>query len=396
MTGEGEEIVTLTTAATDTLANDAPRRAPKPATVAEAVARFRAFRRKPLASIFAALPWALLGLGVIVEILLIMSGARLDPMFASGAVAAALAVRLMGASLARFPRALAGLWERDLLSARDNAERGEAGTESGLVAFLDESEARLNHPLGLLCGFGGAVAVAALFWPFQVGTLGDWALALASGPRAWLGVLFYLVVYGLGFAAGYVIWRPIALAIRVARFGAVFDFDILDHPDGCGGLKPLGDLGLGIASIAAGPALFSGGWALALSAFPDSSFVGLNALKLLFASFSALCVCLSLAGFYWPLWGVSRAMRRRRAQMQSRLESLDRQIHQLARSLLDNAERLDLAEGRAQEEKLDFLRRVYLRNRRAPVWPFNIASLLILFALQLVPLAGLAAALLTL
>lgn len=390
--------MTVTSAATDTLANDAPRQTPKPATVAEAVARFRAFRRKPLASIFAALPWALLGLGVIVETLrvLTVSGARLDLMFASGTVAAALAVRLMGASLARFPRALAGLWERDLLSARDDAERGEAGTEARLVAFLDESEARLNHPLGLLCGFGGAVAMAVLFWPFQVGTLGDWAWALASEPRAWLGVLFYFVVYGLGFAAGYVIWRPIALAIRLARFGAVFDFDILDHPDGCGGLKPVGDLGLGIALIAAGPTLFFGGWALTLSAFPASSFVGLNELKLLFAGLAALWVCLSLAGFFWPLWGVSRAMRRRRAQMQARLESLDRQIHQLARSLLENAERLDLAEGRAQEEKLDFLRRVYLRNRRAPVWPFNTATLLILLALQLVPLAGLTAALLTL
>ncbi|MBI3362168.1 MAG: hypothetical protein HY023_13780, partial [Chloroflexi bacterium] len=56
-------------------------------------------------------------------------------------------------------------------------------------------------------------------------------------------------------------------------------------------------------------------------------------------------------------------------------------------------ERLDPAEGRAQEEKLEFLRRVYARNRRVPVWPFTAVTLLELLALQLVPLAGIIAAL---
>ena len=56
------------------------------------------------------------------------------------------------------------------------------------------------------------------------------------------------------------------------------------------------------------------------------------------------------------------------------------------------ADQIDPAAGRAQEERLDFLRRVYARNRRAPEWPFGVGALLKLLALQVVPLAGLAAA----
>ena len=392
--------MTVTIATTDMVANGAPTQPDRPATVAEAVAQFRPFRRRLPAGISAVLPWTSLGLGAVVEILLVVAGSGFDLMLATGAIAAALAARRTNSALSHFPRALAGLLDRGLLCAR--GAEGEA--EARLVAFLAESDAWLNHRLALLFGLGGALVMAVLYWPFAIGTLGEWAEALVGDWRPWLSVLFYLVVYGLGFVAGYLLWRPVALASRLAAAGKVFDLDLsLDHPDGCGGVKPLGDLDLGLASILAGPGLFFGGWALALSAFEARNFVGLpvlagpgNELKLLFAGLAAACVVLSLVGFFWPSWGVGRAMRRHRAQVQVRLGLLDRQIHELARGLLENAERLEPAEGRAQEEKLDFLRRVHTRNRRVPVWPFDARSLLILLALQLVPLAGLAAAVVTL
>ncbi|MBI3359546.1 MAG: hypothetical protein HY023_00360 [Chloroflexi bacterium] len=382
--------MTATTVSTEAAAR-APSAPAPAATVAEALAQFRVFRSRPLANGFAALPWAMLGIAAALEIALALSGQPFDLMFAIGVLAAALSIGLMGTLFAQFPRALIDLRHRNLLRARE--ADGDAAAETRLVTFLAESEALLNHSLGLLFGLAGTIVVVAVFWPFGVGAPSEWAEALARYPSAWLGVLFYLVVYSLGFGAGYLIWRPVALAIRLAKSGEAFEFDLsLENPDGCGGLKPLGDLGLGIALILAGPAIFLGGWAFALSAH----FVqprGLDGGRLPFAGLAALCAALALAGFFWPLWGVSRAMRRRRAQVRNQLDSLGRQIDQLAKSLLDNAERLDPAEGRAQEEKLEFLRRVYARNRRVPVWPFNAVTLLELLALQLVPLAGIIAVL---
>ncbi len=384
----------ITAASAGISEHDLPTRPIRPATLAESAASFRPFRRRFVAGLVAALPWLALGLAAFVEIVLVVIGAGFDLIFATGALAAALAFRSLNVSLRQFPQTMAGLSDRAAL--RLPGAEGTGGVETRVALFLEESEGRFNRRLALAFGLIGAAAMAAIFWPFTVGTPGEWATMLLHDPRAWLSLLFYVVVYGLGFFAGSLAWRPVALAWCVARLGRVFDFDVaLDHPDGCGGLASLGELALSSALIPAGPALFFGGWALALSAFDPRSFVGLNELKLLFAGLGVACGLLAVAGLFSPLWSVSRAMRRRRAEVRGRLIALDREIHRLSRRLLENAEQLDPAEGRAQDDRLEFLRRVYARNRRAPAWPLPGSALIKLFVLQLVPLAGLGVAIVT-
>jgi hypothetical protein len=384
----------ITAASASLPEHDMPTRPIRPATLAESAANFRPFRRRAMASLVAALPWLALGLAVFVEVVLVIIGAGFDLIFATGALAAALAFRSLNVSLKRFPQALAGLADRAAL--RLPGAEGTGGVETRLALFLEESESRFNRRFALAFSLIGLAAMATIFWPFQIGSLGEWAAMLARDPRAWLSLLFYVVVYALGFFAGALAWRPVALAWCLARLGRVFEFDLaLDHPDGYGGLASLGELALTNALIPAGPALFFGGWALALSAFDPRSFVGLNALKLLFAGLGVLGGLLAMLWLFWPLWGVGRAMRRRRAEVRGRLVALDREIHRLSRRLLENAEQLDPAEGRAQDDRLEFLRRVYARNRNAPAWPVPGWALAKVFALQLVPLAGLVVAIVT-
>jgi hypothetical protein len=360
----------------------------RPASLAEAAAHFRPFRSQFAARAFAVLPWLALGVAAVVEALVVLGGAGLDLILATGALAVALALRQMGAALNQFPQALAALAERAAL-------RG-AGVEARLALFLEASERRFNGRWALAFGVAGAAALAALFWPLNVGTLGEWGEALGRDPRAWLSLLFYAVVYALGFGGGWLVWRPLALALSLARLTRTFEFDLpLDHPDGAGGAGSLGELAWANAAFLVGPGLFFGGWALALSAFDPRSFVGLTEMKLLFGGLGAAGGLLALGLLLWPLWGVARHLRGRSAAVRARLIALDREIHALARQLLEQAENLDPAQGRALDDRLEFLRRVYARNQRATAWAVPGATLVKAMTLQVVTVGGLAAAILT-
>jgi len=311
---------------------------------------------------------------------------------AGGASASIISILVTQNLFNRFPDTLLIIWRRKLLKLRsvETSAPRQSATKVGaqIQRFTALSEQRLNGKTSIAFGF---IALLAAFWlggQFQILSASEWAVTLRSDPLVTsIGLLIFLFYYAFAFIVGLFVWRIAVIAWRIRQLGIEFDFNLqVEHPDGCGGLRGIGDLCLMLAYILSPFLLLGGGW-LTLTNLTGRTYWNISASTA--QAFLISTTALSLICFFQPLTAIHAAMNRSKLKLQEDLDLISQQIHQLGVELMANAERLSAEEGAKLEKKIDFLRRVYDRNSRIPTWPIRYDHLWRLATTQIAPVIGL-------
>ncbi len=377
-----------------------------PDTVRTALSEFQAIENRALRTGLALLPWLTIAVGIIV---LIGDPHGFDIMLATGLAAAALALLGFQYLMQLIPQTFHSIWSRRIVGlgspqvphgpgetrgpqvpATDPS--GSQSLEMRYLAFIQDFQRALNHPVGQWA-MGAFLAVLGwVIWYEQFG--GGPALVLElflrpSSPQlpidAWRYRVGFFAEPLLGLIIGLVAWRMIIVGLYIWQFGRRFDLTPqLGHPDGSGGLAPLGNLCLWNALIITIPALHLGGWIIAAPSFPQYAHWPPLLIRLLPVPMAGAAI-----SFFLPLWSVHRIMLAKRAEIQRQLDQLGQSINHLARELLEGAGHLDEDEGEKKAKRLEVFRRIYQQYQNIPVWPINARILRRFIGSQIIPLLGL-------
>jgi hypothetical protein len=180
------------------------------------------------------------------------------------------------------------------------------------------------------------------------------------------GILYPAELF-IGLVIGLMAWRMIITGVQIWRLGRKFDLHPqLGHPDGCGGLEPLGNLCLWNALILTIPGVFLGGW---IALIPETTydpeyitiFYKLLLVPILWAPIS----------FFLPMLSVHRILVAKQTQIQLELDRLGQSIDQLSHQILSQADEMEPEECTKKTKKLEMMRQTYQEYKNYPVWPFN-------------------------
>jgi len=388
--------------------------------IAEALQSFRAVRNPMLQWAVDILPLGITAF-VVVDALVTEEYVTGNLMFLTGLAAAALAAFMFRALLEQVPDTLGSLWARNVIKARSRAEieqrdgtflfdalfawlpeprvswwrrrATKAGSRDGAEtgglyrAFITDFEGWLNHRLSRAVGLFFATIMYVSF-PFRIGQ--DWTfnwMGWMVRHAGWVPLLGSLTQVAVAYVMGLLVWRMIVIAGKVYQLGRAFDLDIqVQHPDRSGGLKPLGDLCFSNALIITVPGIFLAGWIIAISHF---GWEGYALWAPFYQRLLLVIFILALLAFFQPLYGVHRAMVRKRAEIRQRLDELARRIDELAKKLLEEADTLEAEQSQELTRNLAILRQVYENSSAIPVWPFDKNIVLKFITSQTIPVLSL-------
>jgi hypothetical protein len=368
--------------------------------ITERLQTFQAVRNPILWWLLLLLPWsiflALLVLGIVSLHYPFFPAGPGTAMFMSGLIAAALSLIAFQVLMQHIPRTLGTLWSRRVISTKadqwvpqqtngsphnSHEETDLLSEEKQYLEFLSSFEHRLNHPGQWFLG---------LFFTFLVVI---WTVIVVELPV--LGSIdFFAVIiqYPIGFIVGFMSWRMIVTGMEVWQLGRQFDLNPqLGHPDGCGGMEPLGGLCLWHALIVSIAGIHLGGW-IAIGAVLGPSNPYGRVGWFWTPTYSVLLLvplAYALISFLAPVWRVHQVMVAKRAEVWHQLDQLGQKINLLQRELIEQAENLDPNQYERLSKNLEQMRRAHEQNKKFPVWPFNLATYLKFILSQLIPLVAL-------
>ena len=283
------------------------------------------------------------------------------------------------------PAAFRSIWMQGLVQPGED----ESSSVASQVSFIRSFQAAVNSRWSWLVGF---LLAALVFFTSLTGLA---ILGIYKGPYT-PGELLTFFFFGrlgfigpiLGFIIGLLVWRVIIIAYTILLFGRIFTIDMNPgHPDGCGGLKPLGNLCLSIAFIILVPAIFLSFWGIGVTLvdIPGASFFAENWSD----TFRKLLILLSASAFFLfflPLYYVHLEMARRQTELRDELDRLSLKIGQLREELRLSADTGDMGAGSQKLDALAFMEKVYQVNSEIPTWPFDTRMVWRFAAGQAVPL----------
>jgi hypothetical protein len=296
-------------------------------------------------------------------------------MVVTGLFAASVTMLLFRALLAESIKTFEVLGRRGVVVAAASA--GPPGATTGrrsYQAFVDDTRAYLDSkPRQLLTGllFCGLV----LYW---------WRLAPPSSGFEWLDFGFELLI---GFVAGWLTWKVIAVGLKISQLGREFDLKpLLNHPDRCGGLSPLGNLCLLNGLIISPTGAYLGLWIIfgAYTPFRDEALFW----QPTYYQLLLVPVIASVLSFFGPLLSVHATLKRTKERAEQELDQAARAVDSLARELLESGGALEPREVERRSRKIERLQALHAQLENLPVWPFNTGIVSRLVLAQLVPLAG--------
>jgi len=259
------------------------------------------------------------------------------------------------------------------------------------AGFLRDSADLLNSRrewvLGCL-GLGLAAWILFLVYPGRT----TCPAAYSSGEILCLALRISLDLLNLlmGFAGGIAVWKVLAVIARLRTLSAIFDFKLqIDHPDKCGGLRPLGDLCVLIATVLSPVVFLIAGW-LVFFLLAGRLEIPIENARRLIATLQGLlilAVFVDLLAFYLPLAAIRRTMLRARQLVEVEMNDVTAQIRDANTRLLSETERLTTEQSAELEQKLEFLKRVYDRNIKIPTWPIALGQWGQVISTNFVPLA---------
>ena len=311
--------------------------------------------------------------------------------------------------LARVPETFAALWRRKLILARTDRLETEPAPEEKqhsipqeqaerYLAYLNEFETLLNDRRGQWGMVIAFVLLVNLWLGFLNFRFWDHLLHGEVGLLRLAELVFDMAVAAL---ISPMAWRLVIIGLQIWRLPDKFDLRVqFEHPDQSGGLEPLGNLCLWNVLIISLPLVFLGGWLLiarsdtsGFSFHNSPSWVSIEGqadayadvyTKLLWA-----LVPFSIIGFILPLWNTHRVMVAKRQKLLAQLDEHIENITNEWNAAVEKIGNLTTEEGSEKLARLEFARQIYQRQKRLPVWPFNLNIFLKFASTQVIPLLSL-------
>lgn len=270
--------------------------------------------------------------------------------------------------LKKIPETFTQLWNGGVLEKSNSEQR----VAERFIRSLDDFEEKLNSRRRLWLGLPFAILGLFFFWrtghlPY---TLGRWSDGsdLATKLVTTLVNTFALFVPAVvvGYAIGVGVWKSIATGLYVRHFSKTFDLVIqAAHPDKAGGLSPLGDLILAMATILIVASLALSGLII------GADYVAFVYTETFSKVFLGLVLMLSLIAFFLPLISAHDRMVAEKKKQESLLAEIARRINELEQSARTNLQEMDYKERRQVFEEIDVLTELYGRTTSMPTWPFG-------------------------
>jgi hypothetical protein len=350
------------------------------------LANFHVIQNPSLRSVFSWLP-ILLILLVFVDWLIGSGSFSLDTFRLTGLLTIAAILAATHYLFESLPQTLETLWKRDLLFLR-----AEKSDPSPFLTYLNQFQGlllgRYAWVLGLACALGGLLAT----YPVQ------YYLKAGKFPFDFIGMISYylwghfsIIAAILGYLVGLLIWKIGVIAYFISLIGDHFTLKIQpNHPDKCGGFKPLGDLTLNIAIIILIPATMLAIWGF-ITTFFDNPALQLYVTLWggLFRQWLVILGVLSLFAFVQPLYKIHLRMDENAHQIQSELDALSQKIEALSFELRTQAYLLTPQQGDEKLRAIEFMKKVYEENSHIPTWPFAWKTILQFASAQVVPVLSL-------
>ncbi len=252
------------------------------------------------------------------------------------------------------------LWENERLGAK-NAE-----LKNEYKLFLQEYQSELLSKKNSLFI---SVSLVILFFVLAVALKVPQFLYFVFSPIG--GSLFFvilLIALFWIFLIGLVGWLIVSTSIYIGKLTQRFSIQIQpSHPDGCGGLKPLGDF-----CFSAVTPLIVGG--LFLTLIPVLRLDDLDLVMTLASTFALFLVAapLTLLTIYLAFWNIHSSMVEHKMmyadQIAGQIIFLEKEI------FLNTSEAGELAKAKTAKEKLEILQSLHPDKVSYPVWPFKVTS----------------------
>jgi hypothetical protein len=367
----------------------------KSSTIEQAVDDFRVFRNGILQKTAEFLPLAICAGAVVVSFFYWQVYQGILIPYITMAAAFILSFVVAHRLFEYLPQAFRTVWQRKVLSL-DRKEETRKGKPSvnGLVsaysAFLKDGEQLFNSRWGWLFGITGLAIAIWIIWLVDPGReFGPVDNIQTEILRTILRAVFSVIDLLIGFVGGFLFWRVLVVIERLCRLARAFEFDIqINHPDNCGGLRPLGDLCLGIAYILSPILFLIGGWIVFFLAAGQLNIPVENSQWLIstLQTFLVLAAFVSFLGFVIPLESLHRAMGRAKIRLEFEMNDIASQIRDTNNELLSKTETLTPEETDKLETRLDFLKRVYDRNTKIPTWPIALDQIWRFASTNILPL----------
>ena len=356
---------------------------------------FSVITNRTLKWLFDGIPIAIVISTAIMTYAGIYSKTGVDLLYLSAGLAVIILMLFSRTLFDQFPQILLILWRRKVFKLSGKSASTSHTIESSFLEFIQSISIRLNSKLGVVFGISGTIVIGWTIWLLDSGLLQDIYVALQTLFSWWYIVMIFvrLTFLAAGFIGGIIGWQILVIADTLSKLGKTFDLDLqINHPDGCGGLGPIGDICLRIAYVVSPLPVLLGLWLVFINFF-DLRYLRMApehldplASTLVFLAIPTAIIC--IFSFFLPLGAVHTAMLREKSKLQIELDDISQEIHQLSSDLLSKANNLEPQQGISLEEKIDFLKRVYTRNSQIPTWPYRSTHIWGLMSTQIIPAIG--------
>ena len=261
------------------------------------------------------------------------------------------------------------LWEAERLGQKTD------GLKNEYRRFLEDYQTALLSRKGSLSSSISVVILLILMVIVTGMPLFVYLFFTPAGNFIFYAIL--LMILFLGYLIGSVSRLLIVTSIYIGKLTQRFSIQIQpSHPDGCGGLKPLGDF-----CITAAIPLIAGGFVmlaipvLHLDIDLALSFSATLALFLVVGPLTAISV-------FVPLWNIHNSMVEHKKTYSDQFTG---QVMVLEEEMLINTKmRGNLVKAKTAKEKLEILDTLHPDKLSYPVWPFKFTStVLALFSPQI-------------
>jgi hypothetical protein len=320
-----------------------------------------------------------------------------EALYVSGGIALLFYLLLSNELFDKFPQTIKILWQRKLLQqfSKNTLKAKNSLQKEPVLKFLQETRLQINSRLNLVFGFSGFFISLWLVWlldQYWILKIPDYAKSIPA-PLL-LGLFTRAVFIFTCFVSGIVAWQIFVVGKRIHDLGKQFRLDVkTNHPDGCGGLSPIGDLCLKLAYCIAPFLMLIGAWLILTNTLDiigylhmQSSYLGslISTLQILLLPF----IVLSFLIFFFPIISIHNSMKYTKSIYDIQLDAISQKIHFIEIELLTQADNLPNDRRVILEENIDFLKRSQNRFQSIPTYPFRISHLFRLTSSQIIPIIG--------
>ncbi len=250
--------------------------------------------------------------------------------------------------------------------------------QNELESLMKGFQMRLNNRIGDIIGIVGGLSI---LWFYR-----DELIKLSSIRIDYLlsSIVVIAIDVLLGYVIGVAIWKVVVTAYELRQLAMSGKLKIRPfHPDGCAGLRAIGQLCFSLSFILICIGIFLSGWIIyARLINPEFNGVYRYFEPWFFGGLIVLVIVIILA-FFLPMITTHRLMKKKAKLFELKLVALAKRISDLEELLLSQSSRLGYAEPEVLYAKIQSLRNVYSQLQKMPTWPVDFKTFAKFFGAQI-------------